>query len=234
MVTEHGHITTIEEAGLQANELYKLVIFKDAFTEHASIEEVEMGERYGVEFSVKIDFSEFDNDVMAANIQKSFREFLPASLSQVAKVKRSMLGMDEKSFMMGNRNMIHLIEYGDGWKDEVLIPSYVPKDRRVFVSKQTDDTIVSSLPFEVNGVAEVFYAGIYEYTKGANLLSLHIIDDETHEEVAISKQGKHLSLIEGVYLPEGNYYLVVENDRASGIGSVMGAPLEFVLDVMRH
>ena len=65
-------------------------------------------------------------------------------------------------------------------------------------------------------------------------MSLHVIDDESHEEVAISRQGKFLSLISGVYLPEGNYYLVVKNDRASGIGSVMGAPLEFVLDVMRH
>lgn len=65
-------------------------------------------------------------------------------------------------------------------------------------------------------------------------MSLHIIDDESHEEIAISRQGKFLSLISGVYLPEGNYYLVVKNDRASGIGSVMGAPLEFVLDVMRH
>ena len=65
---------------------------------------------------------------------------------------------------MGNRNMIHLIEYGDGWQDEVIIPSYVPKEKRVFTSKQTDETIVASLPFEVTGVAEVIYAGIYEFT----------------------------------------------------------------------
>ena len=37
----------------------------------------------------------------------------------------------------------------------VVIPSYVPKDRRVFVSKQTEDNIVVSLPFEVNGIAEM-------------------------------------------------------------------------------
>lgn len=74
-----------------------------------------MGERYGTEFSLKIDFSEFDEATMAANLQKSFKEFLPVNLQQVAKEKRSMLGMDEKSFMMGNRNIIHLIEYGDGW-----------------------------------------------------------------------------------------------------------------------
>jgi hypothetical protein len=36
-------------------------------------------------------------------------------MEQVAKEKRSNLGHHEKSFTMGNRNMIHLIEYGDGW-----------------------------------------------------------------------------------------------------------------------
>ena len=65
-------------------------------------------------------------------------------------------------------------------------------------------------------------------------MSLHIIDDETHEEIAISRQGKHLSLIEGAYLPEGNYYLVVKNDRSVGLGTYKQAPLQFVLDVVRH
>lgn len=74
-----------------------------------------MGERYGLEFSLKIDVSEFDDEHLADNLQKAFREFLPVNLEQVAKEKRSVLGMNEKSFMMGNRNMIHLIEYGDGW-----------------------------------------------------------------------------------------------------------------------
>ena len=88
---------------------------------------------------------------------------------------------------MGNRNMIHLIEYGDGWKDLEIIPSYVPKERRVFVSKQTDEEIVTSIPFEVTGVAEMFYAGVYEYTQGVNLLSLHVYDDDTHQEISISR-----------------------------------------------
>lgn len=86
----------------------------------------------------------------------------------------------------------------------------------------------------MTGLEEIVYAGIYEYTQGANLMSLHIIDDETHEEVAISQQGKHLSLISGAYLPQGNYYLVVKNDRAIGKGSYRGAPLRFVIDVVRH
>ena len=110
-------------------------------------------------------------------------------MDQIAKLKRSVAGIHEKSFMMGNRNMIHLIEYGDGWQDLVLIPAYVPKDRSLFISKQT----------------EMVYVGIYEYTSGVNLISLHIYDDLTREEVAISRQGKHFSLISGAYLPQGNY-----------------------------
>ena len=66
------------------------------------------------------------------------RDFLPLSIEQVAKEKRSIMGLNEKSFTMGNRDMIHLIEFGDGWKDKVLIPSYVPKEHRVFTMKHSD------------------------------------------------------------------------------------------------
>ena len=163
-VTDQGRIDTVEVFGLVPNQLYKIELFKDAYTEHSQLEDVEMGERYGVSFSLKIDLSEFDDSHIAANLQKTFREFLPVSMEQVAKEKRSNLGHHEKSFTMGNRNMIHLIEYGDGWQDEVIIPSYVPKEKRVFTAKQTEETIVASLPFEVTGVAEVIYAGIYEFT----------------------------------------------------------------------
>ena len=114
-VSDAGRIDTIEEFGLTPSQQYKITLFKDAFSEHASIEDVEMGERYGLEFSLKIDVSEFDDTHLAENLQKTFREFLPVNLEQVAKEKRSLLGLNEKSFMMGNRNMIHLIEYGDGW-----------------------------------------------------------------------------------------------------------------------
>ena len=114
-VTELGRIDTIEELGVIAGQLYKIEIFKDSFGEHAQIEEVEMGERYGTSFSIKIDFSEFDDKAVVDNMNKNLREFLPMSIHQVAKEKRSVQGLHEKSFMMGNRNMIHLIEYGDGW-----------------------------------------------------------------------------------------------------------------------
>ena len=188
---------------------------------------MEKGEHYGTQFSLKIDFSEFD--ALAEDVKKSFRELLPVNLEQVAKEKLSLLGIHEKSFMMGTREMIQLAE-----GNKAPTKSYVPKDRSVFIAKQTEETIVVSLPFEVTGAVEMFDAGLYEYTQGVNLMSLHIVDDETHEEVAISAQGKYLSVLSGVFLPEGRYYLVVKNDRAAGIGATSQAPLEFVLDVVRH
>ena len=45
-----------------------------------------------------------------------------------------------------------------------IIPSYVPKDKTVFVSRATDEGVVLSLPFTVDGLGEMIYAGIYEYT----------------------------------------------------------------------
>ena len=79
-VTEMGRIDTIEVFGLTPHAIYKLEVFKDAFSEHAHIEEVEMGERYGQEFSIKIDFSEFDDEKMAQNLQRQFKDFLPVSI----------------------------------------------------------------------------------------------------------------------------------------------------------
>ena len=49
-----------------------------------------------------------------------------------------------------------------------LIPSYVPKDLTIFTCKSTEEQIVLSLEFEVEGVGEMLYAGIYEYTQGVN------------------------------------------------------------------
>jgi hypothetical protein len=62
------------------NVLYKIEVFKDAFSEHAQIEEVEMGERYGTSFSLKVDFSEFDDSAVVDNMQKVFRDFLPVNM----------------------------------------------------------------------------------------------------------------------------------------------------------
>lgn len=49
-------------------------------------------------------------------------------------------------------------------------------------------------------------------------MSLHIYSDETKEEVGLSTQGKHFSLISSVFLDEGEYYFVVKNDRAGVLG----------------
>ena len=67
-VTDHKIIDTIEAFDIESNYLYKLEIFKESYSEHATIEDVEMGERYGIEFSLKIDFSEFDDKSIADNL----------------------------------------------------------------------------------------------------------------------------------------------------------------------
>lgn len=87
-----------------------------------------MGERYDINFSLKIDLSENDDASIAANQYKIDEDFLPNDIDLIAKSKPSLMGLKEKSFTMGNRNMIHLIEYGDGYKEMKLIPAYVPKN----------------------------------------------------------------------------------------------------------
>jgi len=72
-----GRIDTIEAFGLKQNELYRLEVFKDSYSEHDQIENVEMGERYAISFSLKIDFSEFDDKAIADNLQQRSRDFLP-------------------------------------------------------------------------------------------------------------------------------------------------------------
>ena len=65
---------------------------------------MEKGEHYGTQFSLKIDISEFDT--LAEDVKKNFRELLPVRIEQVTKEKLSLLGLNEKSFMMGTREMI--------------------------------------------------------------------------------------------------------------------------------
>ena len=94
--------------------------------------------------------------------------------------------MREKAFMMGNREMINLLEQGDDWRNHPLGPPYQPKQEKFFTYTKTQDTVILSLPFSVMTEGEMFYAGLYEASAGSNLLSIHVIEDETHEEVAIS------------------------------------------------
>ena len=218
-LTDAGRIDTVEAFGLQTSETYRLELFKTAYGEHDHIEDIEVGEHLDIQFSLKIDFSEFDDSSVSDNLNHDYEEFLPFSLYQIAKTKRSMLGLHEKAFTIGNRHIVHLIEYGDGYESTEIIPSYVPKDKRIFTAQATEEQVVLSLPFNVEGIGEVFYAGIYEYTQGVNQMSLHIYRDETHEEVAVSRQGKHYSLISDVFLDEGKYHFVIKNDRAQVLGS---------------
>ena len=62
-----------------------------------------------------------------------------------------------------------------------------------------------SLPFEVEGLSETIFAGIYEFTLGKSLLSIQILSQETREVVAMSEQGKYFSRIDMAVLPTGKY-----------------------------
>lgn len=78
-------------------------------------------------------------------------------------------------------------------------------NQRIFVLKRVEESIVASLPFEVEGPSETMFAGIYEFTQGKSLLSLQILSAETREVVAMSEQGKYLSRIDMAVLPTGKY-----------------------------
>ena len=97
--------------------------------------------------------------------------------------------MKESAFKIGNRDIIELLETGNTIKKEksgvkknsFLDESpYQPKDSRIYSTADTDRKIITSIPFEVTTDSEMFFAGIYEYTEGANLLSLVIYEDKTH------------------------------------------------------
>ena len=89
--------------------LYKIELYKDAFTEHAQIEDVEMGERYGTSFSLKIDFTENDDEAIAASWQRQVLQKAPHSIDEVAKTKRAVEGLKESAFWLGNRSMLSLL-----------------------------------------------------------------------------------------------------------------------------
>lgn len=180
------------------------------------MEASEIGERYSNAFSLKIEFSENDTTQMASSIRSKLRESLPSSMDSVAKVKLSNPGMQEAAFKIGSRDIIGLLESPNGVKLDMseYVP-YLPKDTRIYTVLDTASKIVASLPFEVKTDSEIFFAGVYEYTEGANLLSLAVFDDATHKEVYVSSQGKYYSRIDGVELSKGAYYLAVRNDKGS-------------------
>jgi hypothetical protein len=68
------------------------------------------------------------------------------------------------------------------------------------------------LPFAVKD-SETIFAGIVELSNEG--LELAIFDDETQDEVAVSRQGKYFSTIDMVVLTRGNYYLVVRDRDAN-------------------
>jgi hypothetical protein len=108
-------------------------------------------------------------------------------MDKVAKIKLSNPGMQEAAFKIGSRDIVRLLEspYGLTSSNEHFIP-YLPKDTRIYTTLDTSAKIVVSLPFKVETDSEIVFAGVYEYTEGANLLSLAIFDDTTHDEIVCS------------------------------------------------
>lgn len=61
-------IEEVQVPQLSPEKTYKIEVFKDGFSEHAQIEDVEMGERYGTSFSLKIEFTENDDESVAQEL----------------------------------------------------------------------------------------------------------------------------------------------------------------------
>ena len=96
-------------------------------------------------------------------------------------------------------------------QDPSAYTPYLPKTQQIWTHKKFLDTVVASLPFEVEGLEETIFVGLYEFSLGRSLLSVHILSAETRETVAMSEQGKYFSALLTV-LPTGKYVLVIRND----------------------
>jgi hypothetical protein len=57
--------------------MYKLVLFMDEFSTHGIMADVEMGERYDIAFSLKIDFSQNDDEDKVRKQFKNVKDYLP-------------------------------------------------------------------------------------------------------------------------------------------------------------
>lgn len=125
-------------------------------------------------------------------------------MDDFAKVKLANPGMRESAFKIGTREIISMLESRDKKQKDMsgFIP-YLPKDDRIYTSLNTADFIIDSIPFTVDSDEEIFYAGVYEYSQGSNLLSLSLYSNETQSEIAFSSQGKYYSRIEGAVLSRG-------------------------------
>jgi len=228
-------MTSIQMDLLVPNISYTIMIKREKTAKQSATENSELGERYSDSFSLKLEFSENDVEAISDKIRRQVKENLPGKIESVQKVKIGNPGMREAAFKMGNRDIVGLLENPNGKKVDMtgFVP-YMPKDSRIYTSLDTSAKIVASLPFQVESDSELFFAGVYEYTEGVNLLSLVIYEDVTHEEVAFSSQGKYYSRIDGAVLTKGRYYLAIRNDKSEHMNvNRSQAPIQFVIDVLR-
>ena len=104
---------------------------------------------------------------------------MPKSIEEVAKIKRSVEGLKESAFWLGNRSMINLLTSTEnvhfGAKSPEYYTPYQPLDQRMFVHKKVEEPIVVNLPFEVRGISETIFVGVYEFSSGKSMLSTYIL-----------------------------------------------------------
>ena len=104
---------------------------------------------------------------MAQQVQKRARQKLPKSIDEISKVKRSVQGLRESAFWMGNRSMLKLLSNsGSLAQDPSAYTPYLPKTQQIWTHKKFQDTVVASLPFEVEGLEETIFVGLYEFSLG--------------------------------------------------------------------
>ena len=107
--------------------------------------------------------------------------------------------------------------------------AFEPKSSKVYSGKG-EESVVARLPFKVQD-SERIYAGLIDYTSVG--LDLAIYSDDLQEEVSVSEQGKHFSLIDMAALPQGQYYLVVRNQNTVQKKSDNKVVVSYSLDVVR-
>ena len=69
--------------------------------------------------------------------------------------------------------------------DPTAYTPYLPKTQQIWTHKKFQDTVVASLPFEVEGLEETIFVGLYEFSLGRSMLSVHVLSAETREIVAM-------------------------------------------------
>ena len=167
--------------------------------------------------------------------RSSDRQVLPSSFEEVARIKPKVPGIKEGSFIQGSRKVM------DTFKVTALTP-FVPASSKVYqaefrTGKNTDDSFMPSLPFEVSEQSNTIYAQVSEFSGREDLfLSIYNADDDENaagqRQVARSHLGKYTNALGPVTLPKGKYRLIVHPDQDSTSMAESTDFIRFGLDVL--